>query len=303
MKNLNIKNINLWLNCTNCDFSLEEKENDINLSNYINYSKGSTTYNESLLLKVSDDCCIEGKCECRTVNYADGVSELIVQKATLDPIKTDQEIFLEAGIIIRNFKNSPMNNVFPSGDSSYIPTTIRLQHVMLGQLVDELVVGVSEIELFTNYCIEMAKKFGTDEQKKFGEWCSNCLNKFNCNLAMDLVKKAVDIKDEGLNLENAKFVMRNSKFLKKVLSDAEELIIQTIESGQEVEGFSLVDKQGNRKWIDDSEKLIEVLTKIDPNLFHLAPVGITIAEKVLGDRKTLLTEVIDRYPTKKQLKF
>lgn len=127
-----------------------------------------------------------------------------------------------------------------------------------------------EFEVELHAAIQRVRKGATD--LAIGPWCKFCTAKPECPEQLGALSQATGLafaavsqrrldlpKPEALTPDRLGQLMENASLLKTWISSVIDLATAVAVNGKEVTGYKIVEKTGNRRWLDES-KVIEVLS-------------------------------------------
>lgn len=133
--------------------------------------------------------------------------------------------------------------------------------------IDSWEISVDELESFGEFAKRQARAI-LEDNTSFNPSetaCRWCLHKVNCEALMTHVEAVVKGDFEDLNevkIEDAKKdhiarLLKNKGLITSLIADAEEVAINRMMAGEEIEGFKLVESRTNRKWDEENKDKIE----------------------------------------------
>lgn len=139
------------------------------------------------------------------------------------------------------------------------------------------------------------RKIIPDDYLAGGEHCRFCSGKTICpsfkahihDSALPILNNAPDLPAvQDIPIPEMVSLFSKRKLIKKLLDDIEIQLNSLAESGVKLPGYQLIHKKGNRKWIDDTEKVARGLAKLGvSNPYKESLIGIGEAEKAIGKGK------------------
>lgn len=162
-------------------------------------------------------------------------------------------------------------------------------------------INIDDLTKFAEYASERANLALKSEKPPIipgDKQCQWCLHKGNCKALAkftediissefeDLTKEKLN--DNNLNNSDLKRILDNKNLIENFLKSVQDNVFSIIESGQDFEGYKIVEGRSIRKWNDEAEDII--ITKLGEEAYKKSLIGISEAEKKIGkDEVSLLT--------------
>lgn len=140
--------------------------------------------------------------------------------------------------------------------------------------------------------IEELLNFGDDVQKKAlvalsenapriagDKQCKYCKAKKECPALFNLTKKVLDISNQSISDNEAKFILDNKELIEDFMSSVKQNIFDKLANGDKFEGYKLVEDRAFRKWVDGADNVL--IEKFGERAYKKSIIGITEAKKSL----------------------
>ena len=138
-------------------------------------------------------------------------------------------------------------------------------HIMQSRAnhIDTWETSYAELKEFEKFVVSQAKKIttGKTEFKPSKKGCAWCPHKPNCIALREHVEhilkggfeklEDLDGKADEINLDHLKNVLDNADLISSFVTACQEIALERMQNGEEIEGYKLVESRTNRKWADE----------------------------------------------------